>query len=136
MIFTKGKPRCLKLDAKKIKAHDGKLFYMSGAKEMLPTVFDYQPPAKKERIHQSEKPIGLIEKLISLFTLEHEIVLDQFAGSGVTLEAAVNTNRKGIGIELAKQFCDKIKEQFKEKNKSLAVLSANNNFKMEESLCN
>lgn len=42
----------------------------------------------------------------------------------------------GIGIELAKQFCDKIKERFKEKNKSLAVLSPNNNFKMEESLCN
>lgn len=123
MIFTKGKPRSLRPDAKKIKASNGVMHYMSGAKEMLPTVFDYQPPSKNERLHQSEKPISLVEKLISLFSLEQEIVLDQFAGSGVTLDAATNINRKTIGIELASEFCTKIKERFKSKNKSLVVLS-------------
>lgn len=123
MIFTKGKPRALRPDAKKIKASNGVMHYMSGAKEMLPTVFDYQPPSKNERLHQSEKPVSLVEKLISLFSLENEIVLDQFAGSGVTLDAATNINRKVIGIELATEFCTKIKERFKNKNKSLVVLS-------------
>lgn len=107
MIFSKGKARALKLDAKKIKA-TGELHYMSGTNGMLPPEFNIQPPSKKEQICQSEKPSLLFEQLLQYITLENEIVLDQFAGSGSVGEACIKTNRKCILIEKAKECVDKI----------------------------
>lgn len=110
MIFSKGKARPLKLDAKKIKA-TGEIHRMSGTNGMLPAEFNVQPPAKREQICQSEKPSLLFEKLLQYITLENEIVLDQFAGSGSVGEACIKTNRKCILIEKAKECIDKIVER-------------------------
>lgn len=76
-------------------------FYMSGTNGMLPTEFNYSPVPKSDRIHQAEKPIKLIEEIISYVTLEEERnkILDQFAGSGVVGEAALNTNNDAVLIE-------------------------------------
>ncbi len=54
-FFTKGKARNLRPDAKKDKAEPGISHYMSGARGMLPTVFDIEPPGKNSRIHQGRK---------------------------------------------------------------------------------
>ena len=110
MIFSKGKARALRLDAKKVKA-TGELHYMSGTNKMLPAEFNVQPPSKKEQICQSEKPSLLFEQLLEYITLENEIVLDQFAGSGSVGQACINTNRKCILIEKAKDCVDKIVER-------------------------
>ena len=107
MIFSKGKARALKLDAKKIKA-TGELHRMSGTNGMLPAEFNVQPPSKKEQICQSEKPSLLFEQLLQYITLENEIILDQFAGSGSVGQACLNTNRKCILIEKAKDCVNKI----------------------------
>jgi len=98
MIFTKGKARALKLDAKKIKA-TGETHYMSGTNGMLPAEFNIQAVPKKEQLCQSEKPSLLFEQLLEYITLENELVLDQFAGSGSVGEACIKTNRKCILIE-------------------------------------
>jgi len=74
-------------------------FYMSGTDGMLPTVFDVAPVDKKEKIHQAEKPVELLEQIISFVTKPNEKILDQFAGSGVLGEAALNTGRDSILIE-------------------------------------
>ncbi len=108
MIFSLGKARCLRPDAKKDKADPTTKHYMSGANGMLPTCFDVQPPDKNSRLHQAEKPVGLIEQLLDYLTQEGEVVLDQFAGSGVVGEACVNKNRLCILIEKAKEFVDTI----------------------------
>ena len=110
MIFSKGKARALKLDAKKIKA-TGEIHRMSGTNGMLPAEFNVQPPSKKEQICQSEKPSALFEQLLEYITLENEVVLDQFAGSGSVGEACVKTNRKCILIEKAKDKVEKIAER-------------------------
>ena len=47
------------------------------------------------KIHPTQKPVNLLEKLINLFTDEGEIVIDPTAGSGSSIIAAINTNRKG-----------------------------------------
>lgn len=124
MIFTKGKAISLKPDAKKNKASNSQDWFMSGAKKMLPTVFDVQPPSKKDRIHQSEKPHQLIHQLLEYFTNENDIILDQFAGSGSTLIAAQESHRKAIGIEKDSNFCTKIKDRFKKENLNLIVLKS------------
>jgi len=55
--------------------------------------------AKNKRIHQTQKPIELMEYLISTYTNENETVLDFTMGSGTTGVAAKNLNRSFIGIE-------------------------------------
>jgi len=60
--------------------------------------------------HPTQKPVPLLEYLIKTYTIEGETVLDNCMGSGSTGVAAVNTNRRFIGMELD---CDyfKIAEQ-------------------------
>lgn len=88
---------------------DEKEFFMSGAKGMLPTVFDVQPP--KNKIHQAEKPVKLLEQILEFITFEQDIVLDQFAGSGVLGEAALNLNRNCILIEKSEKDYNQIIER-------------------------
>jgi site-specific DNA-methyltransferase (adenine-specific) len=56
------------------------------------------------KIHPTQKPVNLLEKIITLFTDEGEVVIDPTAGSGSSIIAALNTNRKGYGFEIKKNF--------------------------------
>ena len=51
-------------------------------------------------LHTAQKPIKLMELLISMATLEGQIVLDPFMGSGTTCTAAKRLNRHYIGIDI------------------------------------
>ena len=108
MIFSKGKARNMRIDKKRTSTC-GETCYMSGCNGMLPTMFDVQPVAKKDRIHQSELPVSLCEQILQFITYEGEIVLDSFAGSGAVGEAALNIKRSCILIELLKENVEKIK---------------------------
>lgn len=61
--------------------------------------FSELPGNSKDRFHPTQKPIALLEYLIKTYTNEGESVLDNTMGSGSTGVAAVNTNRRFIGIE-------------------------------------
>lgn len=54
--------------------------------------------------HPTEKPIVLLEKL--LIQCQGDMVLDPFMGSGSTLRAAKNLNKKAIGIEIEEKYCE------------------------------
>ena len=56
--------------------------------------------------HPTQKPLALMEYLIKTYTNEGEIVLDFTCGSGTTLLACKKLNRKYIGIEKEKKYCD------------------------------
>lgn len=116
VFFTKGKARSLRRDAKKDLKEPDKKHFMSGASKMLPPVFDFQPPSDKTRIHQAEKPVELIEEIIDLVSIEKEIGLDQFAGSGVAGEAALNKQRSMILIESNQETYDKATKRFSKSN--------------------
>jgi len=110
-FFTKGRARDLRPDAKKDKADPGVEHFMSGAAGMLPTVFDVAPVKKGDKIHQAEKPVELLEQILRFVTKEDELVLDQFAGSGVLGEAALNTHRNSILIEKDDETYNKLRER-------------------------
>ena len=59
---------------------------------------------EKTRLHPTQKPVLLMEWLIKTYTNEGELVLDFTMGSGSTGVAALNTNRKFIGIELDEKY--------------------------------
>ena len=49
-------------------------------------------------------PVPMIERIIKMSSSEGDKILDPFAGSGTTLVAAKNLNRKGIGIDIDKRY--------------------------------
>lgn len=62
-------------------------------------------------IHDTEKPVEMMELLISNSTNENDIVLDPFLGIGSTVLAAINLNRRAIGIELDETYFNIAKER-------------------------
>ena len=56
------------------------------------------------RSHPNEKPVALIKEL--LLKCPEGVVLDPFMGSGTTLRAAKDLNRKAIGIEIEEKYCE------------------------------
>lgn len=57
-------------------------------------------------IHQTQKPVALMEYLIKTYTNQGETVLDFTMGSGTTGVACKNLDRDFIGIELDKDYFD------------------------------
>ena len=55
-------------------------------------------------LHPTQKPLNLIKLLIGLVTKENQVILDPFCGSGTTLVAAKEMNRKYIGFEQNADF--------------------------------
>lgn len=78
-------------------------------------ILEFAKVNKKEMIHDHQKPIELLSFLIKKSSMENEIVLDPFMGSGSTIIAAKKLNRKAIGIELNKEIFEEAKERI-EKN--------------------
>lgn len=62
-------------------------------------------------VHPTQKPVPLLEYLIKTYTNENELVLDNCMGSGSTGVAALNTNRRFIGIEKEKKYFEIAKER-------------------------
>lgn len=53
-----------------------------------------------DRVHPSEKPVGLTNFLISLLTTSSDLVVDPFCGSGSTLVSAVHCGRSYVGCDI------------------------------------
>lgn len=72
--------------------------------KMIFNCFDWQKDSDYEKLHPTQKPVKLLEQLIEIFTDPGDVVIDPCAGSGSTLIAAINTNRKAYGFEIKKDF--------------------------------
>jgi site-specific DNA-methyltransferase (adenine-specific) len=59
-----------------------------------------------QRRHPTEKPIELLTPLIEYGSPPGGLVLDPFAGSGSTLDAARQSGRRAIGVEASEAYCE------------------------------
>ena len=57
-----------------------------------------------DTIHETQKPVKLIEYLIKTYSNEGDTILDNTMGSGTTGVGCLNTNRKFIGIEKEEKY--------------------------------
>lgn len=66
-------------------------------------------PRDKERLgYQTQKPLGLVERIIGASSEKGDLVLDPFAGCGTTVDAAQNLRRRWIGIDVTTLAVDLI----------------------------
>lgn len=70
--------------------------------ERIQSLWDDIPPIgaqAQERLgYPTQKPIALLERIISASSNEGDLVLDPFCGCGTTVHAAQKLNRRWIGI--------------------------------------
>jgi site-specific DNA-methyltransferase (adenine-specific) len=57
-------------------------------------------------VHPTQKPLELMKYLIETYTNKGDLILDFTSGSFTTCVAAEQLNRRSIGIELEKKYCD------------------------------
>lgn len=77
------------------------------------SVWECNKVNSNKMIHPTQKPLGIVERLIEKFSDEGDTILDCFMGSGTTGVACVNTNRNFIGIELDKKYFDVAQQRIK-----------------------
>jgi len=78
-----------------------------GLNSVCSDVLEFKRPLSVERIHTQQKPTDLLQLLIRLSSLPHEVVLDPCAGSFATIVSATLLGRRSIGIEKDKDAFNK-----------------------------
>lgn len=74
-------------------------------------VWNFSGESKKRIGHPAPFPVELPRRCIKLFSFIGDTVLDPFLGSGATLIACVETNRKGVGVEIDSNYCQIAKQR-------------------------
>ena len=72
--------------------------------KMVLNAIPWEKDTDSEKIHPTQKPVKLLEKLIHLFTDPGDVVIDPCAGSASTLIAAIRSDRNAYGFEIKKDF--------------------------------
>ena len=95
--------------------------------KMIFNWFEWQRDNKKiyPKIHPTQKPVGVLKRLIEIFTDPGDVVIDPCAGSGTTLRACMELGRHSYGFEISKEFCQRAKEE-------MLVLPKDNQIKLED----
>jgi DNA modification methylase len=68
--------------------------------------FFVYPVEKSTYDHPTVKPTSLLHKLIQLGSIEGDLIMDPFMGTGTTLRAAKDAKRFAIGIEIEERYCE------------------------------
>jgi len=94
-------------------------FYGKG--KFTKSVWEIDKP-RESKLHPTMKPIELIANALENSTKENDCVLDVFGGSGSTLIACEQLNRKCYMCELDPRYCDVIVNRWEEYTGKKAVL--------------
>ena len=85
------------------------------------TILEFDRP-KQSTLHPTMKPIDLVAKLIKNSSKENDIILDLFGGSGSTIIATEQLNRKCYTMELDPKYCDVIVQRWETMTNREAIL--------------
>lgn len=73
--------------------------------EWTNAVWNFSGESRKRIGHPAPFPVELPKRCVKLFSYVTDTVLDPFLGSGTTLLACHQNNRKGIGVDINKEYC-------------------------------
>lgn len=73
----------------------------------FPKVTSGSKRSSKERTsHPAQFPLSVIDRIVKACSNQNSVILDPFIGSGTTAVAALSLDRKIVGFELRKDYCD------------------------------
>lgn len=81
----------------------------------------YHPKPARSKLHPTQKPVGLIRKIIPNVTKYGDYIYDPFLGSGTTAVASEHLGRKCIGIELDPEYIEIILKRLEKITRKKAV---------------
>jgi len=96
----------------------GSCFY--GERYKQEDIWEFQRTLKND-LHPTMKPIPLIENALNNSSKEGMTVLDLFLGSGSTMVAAHQLNRKCYGMELDEKYCQVIVDRMMKLDSTLVI---------------
>jgi len=76
---------------------------------------------KTNRVHPTQKPIELIDWSVKKFANDSKLICDFFLGSGATMVASHQLNRKCYGMELDPKYCQVIIDRMRKLDPSLVI---------------
>ena len=95
--------------------HELALVFHRGAEicgKRIGSVWSFSKDAAASYMHPTQKPVALAAEAIDKTTVSGSVVMDVFLGSGTTLMAAEQLNRKCYGMEISPAYCAVIIERW------------------------
>ena len=80
------------------------------AEQWMDPIWVFDSP--KDKLHPATFPKEIVSRLIRLFSLKGDIVLDPFLGTGTTIEVASELHRNAIGYEINRDYLNPLIERF------------------------
>ena len=96
------------IDYSKLKKDELLKIVLELTSDKIPTTVIYENKPTKNDIHPTMKPVKLMARLIRNSTRPKELVLDLFGGSGSTMIAAEQIDRRCFMMEFDPKYCDAI----------------------------
>ena len=72
------------------------------------------------REHPAPFPLEIATRLVKMFSFHGDTVVDPFCGSGTTMQAALNSERNSIGVEVEERYCGMIADRMGTNNNLLS----------------
>lgn len=66
---------------------------------------------ERRKWHPTQHPEKLIERMVLMSTDEGDLIIDPFLGTGTTMRVCQRLNRRCIGIDISKIYCQKVSEE-------------------------
>jgi DNA modification methylase len=116
LIFRKGEKRLFPTPEQKLKRQESAYFWEERNQWFSDVWFDLkglrqQLTDKKLRKRSGAYPFALAYRLINMYSVYGDTILDPFAGTGTTMAAAMAAGRSSINIELEKNFYPVMEEK-------------------------
>lgn len=110
LVFRKGGKRQFNTEGEKLRRKESSFFWEE-RNVWFSDLWDLK--GTKQKIENSETrrrsaayPFEIPYRLINMYSLKEDTVLDPFLGTGITVIAAIATQRNSIGYEIDKMFLD------------------------------
>ena len=119
LIVRKGPRREFKTEDEKVNRRESALFYeerniwysdiwtdIKGKKQDIanPVSRSLIPGSPAPRLRSAAFPFDLAYRLINMYSVKDDVILDPFLGTGTTTEAAMTSGRNSIGVEIEEGF--------------------------------
>lgn len=111
LIFRKSGKRIFKISEEKFKRKES-AFFWEERNSWFSDVWDSIKGLKQNIVNKNSRtrtaafPFEIPYRLINMYSLSGDTVLDPFLGTGTTSIAAITSNRNSIGFEIDKSFAD------------------------------